>query len=127
MGKLLIEAWVGPANQMTQLNGLYSVHGRSTTTLWYFNVAFENGPFVVIFPINNWDFPYSYVKSPESTKFGLWRTFNFLLIPGDPNTTRHPGVISGQNGPRRGEPVRPANSLASAHAILASRLKVRRC
>jgi len=35
-------------------------------TLWLFNIAMENGPFIVDFPIKTsiygWDFPVSYVK-----------------------------------------------------------------
>ena len=34
-------------------------------TPWYFNIAMENGPFLVEIPIKNGDFPVRYVNLPE--------------------------------------------------------------
>jgi hypothetical protein len=28
------------------------------STLWLFNIAMENGPFIDVLPIKNWDFPW---------------------------------------------------------------------
>jgi hypothetical protein len=32
------------------------------STLWLFNIAMDNGPFIVDFPIKNGDFPWQTVK-----------------------------------------------------------------
>ena len=34
----------------------------ANTTLWLFNIAMENGPFIDGFPIKNGDFPWQTVK-----------------------------------------------------------------
>ena len=41
---------------------MLAVDVSSSVTLWLFNIAMENGPFIDALPIKNGDFPIRYVK-----------------------------------------------------------------